>query len=117
MVQLHPLEPIRGHMNWIKGRQNTGYLKCLLSQGKRWDCYLIKYPVGSFVPHHTDPVVEGFKHYRLNIVLKGEYDAFSGKTIFRWWKFIFFRPDIMVHSVFVVKKERLVLSIGWLKKC
>ncbi len=102
-------------MNWQKGRQGTGYLKAKIVAFKRFDCYLIKYPVGSFIPCHTDPVTRGYKHYRINVVLKGDNDSFVGKYIFKWWRIILFRPDIMPHSVLTIRKERLLLSIGWLK--
>lgn len=57
---------------WQRGRQGTGYDKMLLATA-RWplpfDSYLIRYPEGSEIPPHTDPVQAG-RHYRLNIVLK-----------------------------------------------
>lgn len=33
------------------------------------DCYILKYPEGSEIPPHTDPV-PGRKHWRMNVVLK-----------------------------------------------
>lgn len=57
---------------WQRGRQGTGYDKMLLLTA-RWplpfDSYLLRYPEGSEIPPHTDPVGAG-RHYRLNIVLK-----------------------------------------------
>jgi hypothetical protein len=51
-----------------------------------WDCYLIKYPTGSRIPFHTDPlpVAEGQEpkvHRRLNAIIKtaGRGGAFEFK--------------------------------------
>jgi len=57
---------------WQKGRQGTGYDKMLLLTLRwplRFDSYLIRYPEGSEIPPHRDPVQQG-RHYRLNIILK-----------------------------------------------
>ncbi len=98
---------------WIPGRQGTDYFKLLLfnSEKHAMDCYVLRYPPHSHIPTHTDPV-PGKKHYRLNILLKGE-DKFRGETIFSTKRIKFFRPDITPHSVEEVSQERLILSIGW----
>jgi hypothetical protein len=100
-------------LNWQEGRQGTGYRKLTLWQSALLSCdgYLIKYPSHSHIPTHTDPVPNK-KHYRLNILLKGE-DKFKGDTIFSTKRIKFFRPDIMPHSVEEVAVPRLILSIGW----
>lgn len=98
-------------MNWEEGRQGTGYFKRLLAKGNWWDAYLLRYPVGSFIPTHTDPF-PGLKHYRLNVLLRGE-DSFRGTAIIRWWRFTLFRPDVTPHGVMQVSRERLVFSLGW----
>jgi hypothetical protein len=103
-------------MRWQVGRQGTGYHKLNLFQwgsGQLWgaDCWLIKYPANASIPTHTDPV-PGKRHYRLNILLRGE-DKFKGETIFATKRIKFFRPDITPHSVEEVSKPRLILSIGW----
>ena len=63
---------LRTALRWQRGRQGSGYDKMLLLTA-RWplpfDSYLIRYPEGSAIPPHTDPVSTG-RHYRLNIVLK-----------------------------------------------
>ena len=44
---------------WQRGRQGTGYDKMLLLTARwplRFDSYLIRYPEGSEIPPHTDPV-------------------------------------------------------------
>lgn len=85
------------------------------------DCYLIRCDIGCFIGYHIDPVEEGYKHYRLNIFLKG-YDVVQklfainplhGKAIFHWWRFIFFRPDIQEHGLGMIKREMLILSFGF----
>lgn len=106
-------------LSWQKGRQDSGYSKMLLGTSRfpiPWDCYILKYPTGSEVPIHQDPV-DGRKHFRLNIVLR---EASSGGTFYcqrtivntRYIKL--FRPDLYRHSVSrVVSGSRYVLSIGW----
>lgn len=108
-------------MTWEEGRLKTGYRKKKLAAGKNWDCWLIDYPEGAYLVPHLDKV-EGKRHYRFNIRLRGA-DLFEGETIFRWWRFVFFRPDIMLHSVKNfealrfknrrIDKRRSILSIGW----
>lgn len=100
--------------NWQDGRQGTGYRKLLIFQKWFFDCWIIDYPIGSFIPTHTDPV-PGKKHYRLNIKLCGE-DGFIGKNIFKFWGVYFFRPDIEPHSVAEVKTRRILLSLGFATK-
>lgn len=108
-------------MKWDQGRQGTGYGKKLLLTG-RWplpfDCYLLKYPEGSEIPPHVDPVVKG-KHYRLNIVLKASKQGGEFMCATPVWaigRIKLFRPDVCEHSVTKVKgSTRYVLSIGWIK--
>ncbi len=104
---------------WQRGRQGTGYDKMLLATAPwpiPFDSYLIRYPDGSEIPPHTDPVTHG-RHYRLNIVLKsaragGEFVC--AKPIFQTRRIKLFRPDACEHSVTrVVGGSRYVLSVGW----
>lgn len=107
---------------WQRGRQGTGYDKMLLLTG-RWplpfDSYLIRYPEGSAIPPHTDPVQAG-RHYRLNIVVKasprgGEFVCAT--PIWQNRRIKFFRPDACEHSVTRVEGgSRFVLSVGWVLK-
>lgn len=107
---------------WQRGRQGTGYDKILLLTA-RWplpfDSYLIRYPEGSEIPPHTDPVQAG-RHYRLNIVLKsprsgGEFVCAT--PIYASRRIKLFRPDACEHSVTrVVGGSRYVLSVGWVCK-
>jgi hypothetical protein len=106
-------------LRWDHGRQGTGYDKMLLATG-RWplgfDCYLLRYPTGSAIPPHTDPVSDK-RHYRLNIVVKqarsgGEF--ICKNPIFQTRRIKLFRPDISEHAVEAVTQgSRYVLSLGW----
>ena len=104
---------------WQRGRQGTGYDKMLLLTGKwplPFDSYLIRYPDGSEIPPHTDPVQSG-RHYRLNIILKspksgGEFVC--AKALFSTGRIKLFRPDLCEHSVTrVAGGSRYVFSLGW----
>lgn len=105
---------------WRGGRQGTGYDKLLLATlpwPLPFDCYLIRYPEGSAIPTHIDPV-EKCRHFRLNIVLKrsprgGEFVC--ANPIFSTARIKLFRPDVSEHAVTRVEGgSRYVLSLGWL---
>ena len=107
---------------WQRGRQGTGYDKMLLLTAPwplPFDSYLIRYPEGSAIPAHTDPVQSG-RHFRLNVILKapqsgGEFTC--ANPIFASRRVKLFRPDVGEHSVTrVVGGSRYVLSIGWILK-
>jgi hypothetical protein len=107
---------------WQRGRQGTGYDKMLLLTAPwpiPFDSYLIRYPDGSEIPPHRDPVTNG-KHYRLNVVLKAPRsggDFVCAAPIFETKRVKFFRPDVSEHSVTRVSGgSRYVLSIGWLRR-
>lgn len=104
---------------WQRGRQGTGYDKMLLATSPwplPFDSYLIRYPEGSEIPPHTDPVADG-RHYRLNVILRaprsgGEFVCQN--PIISTRRIKVFRPDTCLHSVTrVVGGSRYVLSIGW----
>ncbi len=114
-------------LNWIPGRQGTGYFKLKLVECQwpvKFDIYVLKYPLGSQIPYHTDPV-PGYRHFRLNWILKR---ALGGvfvpmpqmgirSYIFRSRRLVIFRPDLVPHEVTeVVWGTRMVLSIGWLRR-
>jgi len=117
------IEAIRNYFKlafrWQSGRQGSGYDKMLLFT-LPWpipfDSYLIRYPEGSSVPPHKDPVQVG-RHYRLNIILKastsgGEFVC--SNPIHESRRIKLFRPDDCEHSVTLVQGgSRYVLSIGW----
>lgn len=107
-------------LQWSDGRQNTGYQKKLILQWKFFDVWLIKYKEGDHIPEHVDVVSEGYNHHRINIVLKealqgGDFICPNAKKFLK--RIYLFRPDRDKHSVTkIIKGERLVLSIGWIKK-
>lgn len=106
-------------MKWEKGRQGSGYEKLRLFAGTwpfPFDSYLIRYPEGSSIPPHQDPV-QAKKHYRVNIILiapKSGGEFMCDNPIFETSRIKLFRPDISTHSVTeVVGGTRYVLSFGW----
>lgn len=112
-------EYFRTAFRWQCGRQNSGYDKMLLFTlpwPLPFDSYLIRYPDGSAVPPHKDPVQRG-RHYRLNVILKaprsgGEF--LCAAPIYSSKRVKLFRPDKCEHSVSRVEGgSRYVLSIGW----
>lgn len=108
---------------WIEGRQGSGYDKMLLLTGF-WpfcfDLYLLRFKEGSYIPEHTDPCKNGYKHYRFNFIIKKSLfggDFISENYIFNFSRLKFFRPDLYKHSVTQVKGgSRYVLSLGFLIK-
>lgn len=111
--------------NWEPGRQGTGYEKLkLFNRWKffsrfKWDLYLLRYPVGSGIPKHRDPVPD-HKHYRLNIYLwnavGGGVPEHDGAILSNRF-FTFFRPDLHLHSVTpVTVGTRYVLSFGFVRR-
>lgn len=110
-------------LNWVNGRQNDTYFKLKIIESKlfEFDVHILKYPTGSFVGVHRDPVHDR-RHHRLNIVLNKNFDG----GVFEKWhtvsselitdRIVKFRPDIEEHAVLkITKGTRYVLSIGWLK--
>ena len=116
------------------GRQATGYEKrdivddlmaerlikrALKELGEPvlFDAWVLRYPIGSEIPAHTDPPVEGMCHVRLNALALGceggvlyvdgaEIPLESGDAYV-------FRPDLMKHMVTKVERnERLMFSVG-----
>ena len=107
---------------WEPGRQGTGYDKCLIVTSSfpvPFDCYLLRFPDGTEIPPHRDPVGTG-RHYRLNVVVKrapSGGDFICADPILDWGRLKFFRSDRSIHSVTrVVGGSRYVLSIGWVLK-
>ncbi len=106
-------------LKWIPGRQGGDYQKKLLvvfaiPRIFGFDMYLLKFAPGFTLPEHIDKVERG-KHYRLNIILRGEGDFKCEKAIIRTKRLILFRPDKYLHSMQNGNVERKVLSIGFNK--
>jgi hypothetical protein len=108
-------------LRWRRGRQGSGYDKMLILESYwpiPFDVYILRYPEGSEIAAHTDPVSKG-DHYRLNVVLLrakegGEFRCDG--PLFDSPRIKYFRPDISQHSVDkVTRGRRYVLSIGWIR--
>jgi hypothetical protein len=117
-----------------EGRQGTGYLKrdlledagaerlikrCLekLNSPVLFDAWLLKYPVGTEIPAHTDPPMPGMCHVRINVLALGGRAGIlylNGEEVpLDTGDAYIFRPDIVRHQVTAVEgNERLVLSVG-----
>lgn len=113
---------LRRWLRWERGRQGSGYDKLLLAANTfliPFDLYLLRFPVGTYIPPHRDPVATG-RHYRLNVILKrspagGEFVCDS--PIYQSARLNLFRSDICTHSVTRVEGgSRYVLSLGWLRR-
>lgn len=107
---------------WQEGQQGTGYYVMTLVRTRRpfpFDCYIIKYPVGSHIPPHKD-VLARSDHYRVNVILThpkgGEFQCEPPAMYSSKW-LNYFRPDLSTHSVTKVEGgTRYVFSIGWARK-
>lgn len=104
---------------WAPGRQNSGYQKIKIFSSKWLGCdfYLLRFPQGTGVPTHTDPVELGKKHHRINFHFGG-YN-WPGQRMYvlgkhrRIWRFIYLRPDTYSHGLPEQKKTSYMLSFGW----
>lgn len=121
---------------WKPGRSSPfNYFKFQLASIWFFDCYILKFPKGSSIDWHTDPLPNDVAvrkhHHRLNFFLKkpkeggqiltkefmldGErrgasYLIFRHKT-----RLHYMRPDKTIHAVSEVKSGTgYILSIGWL---
>lgn len=100
---------------WQRGRREGGYHKLLLAQARRADLYLLRFPIGSFIGPHRDPV-DGAGHLRINLVLvparRGGQFMCEGAMVDRP-RLKVFRPDRCTHSVSPIEAgTRWVLSLG-----
>lgn len=108
---------------WVEGRQCTGYYVLTLARFIHspipFDFYLLKYPVGAYIPLHKDEPGFG-RHYRVNIILKKAKKGgifWADNTIYSNNRINFFRPDLSSHLVSKVENgTRYVLSFGWILK-
>ena len=103
---------------WEEGRQSKNStnkyfkMKIFISNLFKCDCYLIKYPKGSYILEHKDPSpLEGYGHKRINIILKdcikGGYFILDGQ---KQKKSILykFRPDTQLHAVSEIEEGELL---------
>lgn len=115
-------EYMRNWLRWQKGRQGTGYDKLLILANPflvPFDLYLLRFPDGTEIPPHRDPVT-GRRHFRLNVILKRSRtggDFICEAPIFQTRRVNLFRSDLSLHSVSRVEGgTRYVLSLGWVLK-
>ncbi len=81
------------------------------------DAWLLRYPVGSEIPSHLDPPIEGMCHVRMNaLVLAGAGGLLyldGAEAQFDEGDAQLFRPDVVRHQVTRVERNpRLVFSVG-----
>jgi hypothetical protein len=94
----------RKWLRWEKGRQGTGYDKSLIFVSPfpvPFDCYLLRFPEGTEIPPHRDPVTTG-RHYRLNVVIKRALsggDFICADPMLDWRRLKFFRSDQSVRAI------------------
>src|SRR5262249_30967327 len=127
--------------SWTRGRQGTGYDKLALEADalgphgsdllarslhllrdpapSLWDCWLLRYEVGAYVPPHVDPPLdEGRQHVRLNLLVAraargGELRLDGLEVSLEQGDAVVFRPDLCTHEVSRVDAgARLVWSVG-----
>lgn len=137
-------EPNEG---FVSGKQGTGYQKkdvkadlryqILIDQALRtshwnhtnklwvkpekYDAWVLKYPTGSEIPVHTDPVELGLEHHRLNTLVT---EAEGGELYIEGQRVplvagdgYYFRPDLHPHYVTkITKGERIIFSVGYVYK-
>lgn len=120
---------------WQDGRQGTGYhklslrdelgdeltplaqrsLRALAVDVIDWDCYVLRYPAGSFIPLHRDPTDE-HRHLRLNAIVQastGGQLTIGGQAIeLHRGDAVVFRPDAVDHAVAAGTGTRYVWSVG-----
>jgi len=100
---------------WMSGRGGGGYSKLPLIEWPFMDAYILKYPTGSYLPSHRDPLFVA-DHYRCNVVLQHADEGgrfICDKTILKVGRLAIFRSDEATHEVTkVIRGTRLVLSLG-----
>lgn len=108
-------------LRWQKGRQEGSYSKLLLipiwlSKFLNADAYLLNFPDGCSVIKHKDPVAEGYRHFRLNIIVKRSKNPrdkmYILGPVYRWWRFEVFSPDRYFHGLQPITGNMLMLSFG-----
>ncbi len=96
---------------WQYGRQRSGYRVFCFWNWLSCDGYIIHIPPGTTILPHTD-VVDGKRHFRLNIDLWGRCRMLIDKHLWQFWRFTLFRPDVYRHSVLPSTQSVWLLSLG-----
>ncbi len=84
------------------------------------DCWIIRYPIGSYIPPHRDDAPFGSAHWRLNALIQRDKHAkfsIAGREVdLQERDAIVFEPSAYTHSVAeVFDCTRYVFSVGVLK--
>lgn len=110
-------------LRWENGRQGGGYSKMALlptwlSRRLKADAYLICIPANTTIVKHKDPVTEGYKHYRMNVIIRrGIGRMFILGPITRYGGRIdIFRPDLYEHGLQPAPADIWMISFGCLIK-
>lgn len=105
---------------WVRGRQQGSYNLLTLVYFKWFDCHIIHYPNGGFLPPHKDPFLHNkqeIQHFRINFLLKkpkegGEFKC--RKALFNKWRVMIFNSARWSHSVTeITKGSRWILTFGF----
>lgn len=104
------------------GRQRSGYFRLTLFSSKwlKWDAHVIYYPHGTGIPRHCDPSpVKGYRHHRVNIILKkprggGVFNTIDPKAKLFLGRVVYFSPEHEHHLTECRGSGRMVISFGWL---
>lgn len=109
-------------MNWLRwkpGRLGGHYEKMMLIRSRLFQCdlYILRFPEGSHVKEHIDPVDNG-RHYRANLTLRKPKEGgeifIDGTPIYEGSRLTIFRPDIQKHWMTkIIKGSVLILSFGF----
>ena len=106
-------------LRWQRGRQAGSYSKLALipvwlSKLINADAYILSFPAGCSVVKHRDPVAEGYKHYRINFVLKrpGSQRMYCLGPVKRFGRIEIFRPDLYEHGLEPIARSMYMLSFG-----
>lgn len=104
-------------LRWVRGRQPGSYYKMALFP--QWlsillnaDLYILKFPQGCSVMKHTDPVMPGYSHYRMNIRLSGKDRMYINGPIKRFGCIDMFRPDLYEHGLTPISTPMIMISAG-----
>lgn len=107
-------------LRWEKGRQVGSYSKLALiplwlSKLINADAYILRFPDGCSVIKHKDPVAEGYRHYRMNLVIKRPDRGgrmYCLGPVKRIGPFDIFRPDLYEHGLQPIEGSMYMLSFG-----
>jgi len=108
-------------LRWKRGRQVGSYSKLSLipdwfSELFSVDAYILKFPDKCSVMQHKDPVLEGYKHVRMNITVKSPENPndrmYCLGPVKRWRRIEIFRPDLYEHGLRPITGSMIMLSFG-----